>query len=160
MLENLNIAEWIPIVLFTLAGMILLLFKREEGMSFLGVLILVVTMMLVHDIHQNNLDKAFVLKRFNEVHAITCASGYRGEHTLIDLKSGWRWDDRIGFIKGDQIHNDLGVCKVIGEESPTASIVPYAFALLFELILGFILRGALQKALREEEEENDDPESK
>jgi hypothetical protein len=149
MFESLNILEWIPIVLLTLAGMILLLFKRDGGMSFLGILILVVTMMLVHEIHQNNLDKAFVLKRFNEAHAITCASGYRGEHTLIDLKSGWRWDDHIGFIKGDQIHNDLGVCKVIGEEAPTASIVPYAFALLFELILGLILRGAMQKALRE-----------
>lgn len=161
MIETITILQWIPIVIFTLAGMILLLFKREGSMTFFGVLMLVTTMMLVHEKQQDSLDKAFVLKRFNEAHPITCASGYRGDHTLIDLKAGWRWEDNAGFIKGDQIHNDLGVCKVIGEESPGVSITPYVFTLLFELILGFILRAAIQKELSKEiEEKQDESESK
>lgn len=162
MIETITVLQWIPIVLFTLAGMILLLFKREGSMTFFGILMLVTTMLLVHETHQDSMDKAFVLKRFNEAHPITCAGGYRGDHTLIDLKEGWRFEEHIGFIKGDHIHNDLGICKVIGEESPGVSIAPYVFTLLFELLLGFILRAAMQKELsKEQEKENqDEPESK
>jgi hypothetical protein len=153
MMEYINGWEWLPIVMLTVAGIIMMLFKREGAMTFFGILLLIMTMMLAHETHQNNLDKAFVLKRFNEAHAINCAGGYRGDHTLIDPKSGWRWEENIGFVKGDQIHNDLGVCSVIGEESPTPSVVPYTFTLMFELMLGFVLRAAMQKALKEEEEE-------
>lgn len=156
-MEDINGWEWLPIVIFTVAGIIMMLFKREGAMTFFGILLLIMTMVIAHEIHQNNLDKTFVLKRFNEAHAITCAGGYRGDHTLIDPKSGWRWEENIGFIKGDQIHNDLGVCKVIDEESPSPSIVPYTFVLMFELMLGFVLRAAMQKALKEEEEKNNDP---
>lgn len=160
MLEYINGWEWLPIVMLTVAGIIMMLFKRETEMTFFGIIVLVMTMMLAHETHQNNLDKAFVLKRFNEAHAITCVGGGSGEQTLINPKSGWRWEKNIGFVKGDQIHNDLGVCSVIGEESPTPSFVPYAFALMFELMLGFVLRAAMQKQLKEEEEKNNEPEPK
>jgi hypothetical protein len=160
MIEYINGWEWLPIVIFTIGGMIMMLFERKEGMTFFGILVLFTSVLLAHNTHHDNLDKAFVLKHFNEAHAITCAGGYRGDHTLIDPKSGWRWKENIGFIKGDQIHNDLGVCSVIGEESPSPSIVPYAFVLLFELMLGFALRGAMQKARTEEEGKNDEPGSK
>lgn len=151
MTEYISGWEWLPLVICTIAGFIMVSFTKRGDMAFLGILVLFMTIALAHETHSNNFEKEFVLKRFTEAHALKCGL-WRGESILVDPRSGWRFEEHIGFIKGDQIYNDLGTCSVIGEESPTPSIVPYVFILIFELMLGFGLRAVGQK----EEEKNDE----
>jgi hypothetical protein len=151
MIEYINGWEWLPLIICTMAGFVMIAFNKKGDIAFMGIVVLFMTIMLAHETHSNNLDKEFVFKRFTEGKVLKYGL-WRGESILIDPKSGWRWKENIGFIKDDQIYNDLGVCSVIGEESPSPSIVPYAFVLLFELMLGFALRAVVQK----EEGKNDE----
>lgn len=150
-MEYINGWEWLPLIICTIAGFIMIAFTRRGDIAFVGTIMIFMTIMLAYDTHNNNLDKEFVLKRFIEGQALKCGL-WRGKSALVDPKSGWKWDEKIGFIKDDQIHNDLGVCSVIGEESPSPSEVPYGFALIFELMLAFGLRAAFTNWLADQEE--------
>lgn len=149
-MEYINGWEWLPLILCTMAGFIMIAFIPRGDMAFFGIIVLIMTIILAYETHNKNLDKEFVLKRFIEGQALECGL-WRGESAFVDPKSGWRWDERIGLVKGDQIHNDLGLCAVIGEESPSSSEVPYGFVLIFELMLAFGLRAVFINQLAEQE---------
>jgi hypothetical protein len=156
MFEYINGWEWLPIVLFTFTGFLMIQFVKDIEMTWLGVIVLTMIMFIAYDTSANNQAKAFVLQRFNEGQAIECGA-WRGESTLINPHNGWKYVPHLGFVKGDQIHNDLGVCNVIAQNAPEPSVVPYGFALAFELMIVFGLRMPIQKALSDEEE-NHEPE--
>lgn len=156
-MEYINGWEWLPLVICTIAGFIMIAFTKRGDIAFMGTIVLLMTMILAYETHSNNLDKEYVLKRFTQGQALKCGL-WRGESLLVDSKSGWKFEENIGFIKGDQIHNDHGMCSVIGEESPRASEIPYGFALIFELMLAFGLRAVFIKHVTDEEEKSHDTE--
>ncbi|MDD2780889.1 hypothetical protein [Sulfuricurvum sp.] len=157
MMEYINGWEWLPLVICTIAGFIMVSFTKRVDMAVIGTIVLFMTMILAYETHSNNLDKEYVLKRFTQGKALKCGL-WRGESLLVDPKSGWKFEENIGFIKGDQIHNDHGLCSVIGEESPRASDIPYVFALIFELMLAFGLRAVFVNYAEKEEEKDHDTE--
>lgn len=157
MMEYINGWEWLPLVLFTIAGFIMVSFSTRGDIAFMGTVMIVMTMLLAHETHSNNLAKEYVQKRFMQGQALKCGL-WKGESILVDQKSGWKFEENIGFIKGDHIQNDQGLCTVIGEESPKAPEIPYGFALIFELMLAFGLRAAYTKYVIDEEEKNYDNE--
>ncbi len=154
MFEYINGWEWLPIVLFTFVGFLMIQLVKDIEMTWLGVIVLTMIMVIAYSTSENNQAKAFVLQRFNEGQAIECGL-WRGESALIDSHNGWKYVPNLGFVKGDQIQNDPGICNVIAQEAPEPSVVPYAFALVFELMLVFGLRMPIQKALRDEEDEHE-----
>jgi len=153
MFEYINGWEWLPIVLFTFAGFLMIQFVKDIEMTWLGVIVLTMIMFIAYGTSANNQAKAFVLQHFNEGQSIECGL-WRGESALINSHNGWKHVPNLGFVKGDQIHNDLGVCNVIAQKTPEPSVVPYGFALVFELMLAFGLRMPVQKALRDEEDKS------
>lgn len=157
-MEFMSTGELILLGTLTLMSLIMITFPEEAKFPFVGAFVLSMIMVIAYTTHSIHLDKEFVLKRFQESQAIECGL-WRGERTLIHSKSGWTYQSNIGFIKEDRIHNDLGWCNVIGEESPEPSTVPYTFALIIELILCFGLRTIVQTQLNEEEDHDEsDPE--
>lgn len=151
MMEYINGWEWLPLIICTMAGFIMVAFIKRGDVAFFGTLMIFMTILLAYETHNNNLNKEFVLKRFTQAQALKCGL-WSGQSLLIDSNAGWKFEENIGFIKGDQIHNDLGVCTVIGEESPSPSEVSYGLVLIFELMLAFGLRALLTN----QEEENHD----
>jgi hypothetical protein len=149
-MEYINGWEWLPLIICTMAGFIMIAFTRRGDIAFVGTIMIFMTIMLAYEIHNKNLGKEFVLKRFIEGQALECGL-WRGESAFVDPKSDWKWDEKIGLVKGDQIHNDLGVCTVIGEESPNPAEIPYIFVLIFELMLAFGLRAVFTNWLTEQE---------
>lgn len=155
-MEFMSTGELILLGTLTLMCIIMITFPEEAKFPFVGAFVLGMIMVIAYSTHSIHLDNEFVLKRFNEGQAIECGL-WRGERTLINPKSGWRYLQGTGFIKGDHIQNDPTLCNVMGEEAPEPSTVPYVFALIIELILFFGLRAVVQTQLNEEEENDNEP---
>lgn len=153
-MEFMSTGELILLGTLTLMCIIMITFPEEAKFPLVEASVLGMIMMIAYSTHSIHLDKEFVLKRFNEGQAIECGL-LRGERTLINPKSGWRYLQGTGFIKGDQIQNDPSLCNVMGEDAPEPSIVPYVFALIVELILFFGLRAVVQTQLNKEEDNNE-----
>ncbi len=139
MFEYINGWEWLPIILFTFAGFLMIQFVEDIEMTWLGVIVLTMIMVIAYKTSENNQAKAFVLQRFNEGQAIECGL-WRGESALIDSHNGWKHVPNLGFVKGDQIHNDPGICNVIAQEAPEPSVVLYGFAYMVLLAVSFLFR--------------------
>ncbi|OYZ56540.1 MAG: hypothetical protein B7Y17_06820 [Sulfuricurvum sp. 24-42-5] len=154
MMEFMSTGELILLGVLTLMSIVMITFPKEAKFPFVGAFVLSMIMVITYSTHSIHLDKEFVLKRFQEGQAIECGL-LRGERTLINPKSGWTYLPDTGFIKGDQIQNDPSLCNVMGEEAPEPSTIPYAFALMVELMLFFALRAVVQKQLNEEEDNNE-----
>jgi hypothetical protein len=95
------------------------------------------------------LDERFALQRFNEGRALSCGM-WRGEGVGVDLSQGWVKEKGVGFVKGDLIVNDIGVCRVIGEKTPEPSSVPYWMAFVSTLAILLTLR-AVTLGVKEED---------
>jgi len=155
-MEFMSTGELILLGTLTLMCIIMITFPEEAKFPLVGAFVLSMIMVIAYSTHTNHLDKEFVLRQFHEGHAIECGL-FRGESSMVNSNSGWTYQPNIGFIKGDRIQNDLGWCNVIGKKAPEPSTVPYAFALIIELMVFFGLRTAVQKQLNEEED-NHEPE--
>jgi hypothetical protein len=142
MFEYINGWEWFPVGFLAFIGFMMILFVEEEGMTWLGILVLGMIMFIGYNVSANNQAKEFVLKRFNEGQAIECGL-WRGEGTLIDRHNGWKHVSALGFVKGDRIHNDLGLCHVVAKEAPNPSEVPYWMAFLTMILISFLFRHAI-----------------
>lgn len=153
-MEFMSTGELTFLGILTLMSLIMITFPEEAKFPLAGAFVLSMIMVIAYTTHSIHLDKEFVLKRFNEGQAIECGL-LRGERTLINPKSGWRYLQGTGFIKGDHIQNDPTLCNVMGEEAPKPSTVPYVFALIVELILFFGLRAVVQTQLNEEEDNDE-----
>jgi hypothetical protein len=152
MLEYINGWEWLLIGFLIFAAIVMIALIEEDGMPLVGLIVMAMVFVLAHDIHASNLDKAFVLKSFHEGQALKCG-GFWGESTLVDSHNEWKYTHAVGFIKGDQIRNDLGMCCVIGKDTPQPSIVPYAFAFFTLTFIAFLLRHAIERKEMEEDQE-------
>lgn len=153
-MEAISTSELILLGVLTLISIVMISFIKDARFPFVGTLFLGLIMMIIYDSSASNQAKAFVLQRFNEGQAIECGL-WRGESALIDSHNGWKHVPNLGFVKGDQIQNDPGICNVIAQEAPEPSVVLYGFALVFELMIAFGLRRSSQKALRDEEDEHE-----
>jgi hypothetical protein len=153
MLEAISTSELILLGVLTLISIVMITFPKDARFPLVGTLLLGLITMIIYGSSASNQAKEFVLQRFNEGQSIECGL-WRGESALIDSHNGWKHVPNLGFVKGDQINNDLGVCNVIAQQVPEPSVVPYAFALLFELMIVFGLRMPVQKALRDEEDKS------
>lgn len=69
------------------------------------------------------------MEQFHEGRALSCGI-WKGESARVDRLSGWRYEEGAGFVKGDVIINDLGVCRVIEKHFPEPSSVPYWMVLV------------------------------
>jgi len=141
MFEYINGWEWLPIVLFSFAGFLMIQFVEDIEMTWLGVFVLAMIMFIAYSIHSHNQAKAFVLERFNEGQAIECGL-WSGESTLINPHNGWTYVSTLGFVKEDQIHNNLSACNVVAQEAPEPSVVLYGFAYMVLLAVSFLFRSA------------------
>lgn len=153
-MEAISTSELILLGVLTLISIVMITFPKDAIFPFAGALFLGLIMIIIYDSSASNQAKEFVLQRFKEGQAIECGL-WRGESALIDSHNGWKHVPNLGFVKGDQIHNDLGVCNVIAQKVPEPSVVAYGFALLFELMIAFGLRMPIQKALCDDEDNHE-----
>jgi hypothetical protein len=91
------------------------------------------------------------MEQFHEGRALSCGL-WRGESAKVDRFSGRRYEEGTGFVKGDVIINDPGVCRVIGRAFPEPSSVPYWMVLVTVMGILMILRAV---TLCVEEEKDD-----
>jgi hypothetical protein len=141
---------WLIGVLF-LIGVGFLLFGKGLEMIFVGIVVLGGITVIAYSNHSNYLDERFALQRFNEGRALSCGM-WRGEGVRVDLSQGWVKEKGVGFVKGDLIVNDIGVCRVIGEKTPEPSSVPYWMAFVSTLAILLTLR---EVTLGAQEEDHD-----
>lgn len=124
-----NSGEMWVMVFFLLIGGGFLIFGRKAELILAGVVALAGITLVAYSNHSNYMEKQFTLKRFNEGKALVCGL-WRGENVRVDFTKGWIREEEIGFVKGDVIINDIGVCNVIGESSPEPSSIPYWMVLV------------------------------
>lgn len=91
------------------------------------------------------------MEQFHEGRALSCGL-WRGESVRVDRLSGWKYEEGTGFVKGDVIINDPGVCRVIEKPFPEPSSVPYWMVLVTVMGVLMILRAV---TLGVEEEKDD-----
>lgn len=143
---------WLMSVLL-LIGCGFILFGKGVEFIFVGMIVLGGIVSIAYTNHSAYQQERFALQRFHEGRALICGM-WRGENVRVDPKTGWNLEEGVGFVKGDMIVNDVGVCRVIGEHTPEPSSVPYAFtyAAMVGVMLG--LR-ALYRVNRKGDHESD-----
>lgn len=139
MMESISTSELILLGVLTLISIVMITFPKDARFPLAETLLLGLIMMIIYDSSASNQAKAFVLKCFNEGQAIECGL-WRGESALIDSHNGWKHVPNLGFVKGDQIQNDPGICNVIAQEAPEPSVVLYGFAYMVLLAVSFLFR--------------------
>lgn len=152
-----NSGEMWVMVFFLLIGGGFLIFGRKAELILAGVVALAGITLVAYSNHSNYMEKQFTLKRFNEGKALVCGL-WRGENVRVDFTKGWIREEEIGFVKGDVIINDIGVCSVIGESSPEPSSIPYWIVFVSMVGVLSMLRSAIMTNLEKvvEKEDHDD----
>jgi|GEM_PF-3382512 len=132
---------WI-MTFFLLIGIGFLLFAKKEGLIFIGVLMLTGVTLIAYGNHVKYMGERFLMEQFHEGNALACGM-WRGESARVDPSKGWSYEEGVGFVKGDVIINDPGVCSVIGKPFPEPSAAPYWIVLVSVLGMLTLLRFAL-----------------
>lgn len=147
---------------FILIGIGFIVFSKEGFTIFAGMVVLAGVSSIVYTHHCAAIDKQFVLDQFKQGKALECGL-FRGESVLVDPSNGWRYEESIGFIKGDAIRNDPELCRVINKEAPEPSSIPYWIAFITTVFGVMLLRYALrtnEKLTHTNEESDDEPRTK
>ncbi len=149
---------WI-MVFFLLIGIGFLLFGRKGELIFTGVIALAGVTSIAYSNHIQYVGDRFLMEQFHQGNALVCGM-WRGESARVDPLKGWKYEEGVGFVKGDVIINDPSVCSVIGKPFPEPSTVPYWFAFVSVTGMLIMLRAALrrheEKNPQTDEEKNDD----
>lgn len=134
---------WLFVLTVTIGvGMIIF---GNAGWFLLGIFILFMNSLIMHDSYQQQSDIRYVYESFEQGKSIECGL-WRGQQTIADPAQGWTLSGGR-FISKDTILNDPKLCSVMGEESPQVSAVgPVIF---FFVILGISLLARL--GMREQE---------
>jgi len=119
---------WLLSVLL-LIGVGFLLYGRVAEFVFVGMVVIVGVFTITYSNHAHYLGERFLMEQFHEGRALSCGL-WRGESARVDRLSGWRYEEGTGFVKGDVIINDPGVCRVIEKPFPEPSSVPYWMVLV------------------------------
>lgn len=137
------------VLLLITAGFIL--FARGIEFVFVGMVVIGGVFTIAYSNHTHYLGERFLMEQFHEGRALSCGM-WKGESARVDRFSGWRYEEGTGFVKGDVIINDPGVCRVIGRAFPEPSSVPYWMALV--TLIGVLV--TLRAVTLGVEEENHD----
>jgi hypothetical protein len=129
---------WLLSVLL-LIGAGFILFGRGAEFVFVGMVVIVGVFTIAYSNHTHYLGERYLMEQFHEGRALSCGM-WKGEGTRVDRLSGWRYEEGTGFVKGDVIINDPGVCRVIGRVFPEPSSVPYWMVLVTVMGVLMILR--------------------
>lgn len=144
-----NSFELWTMVFFLVIGTGFLLFAKKGELVFAGVISLAGVTGIAYTNHIQYIGDRFLMEQFHQGRALACGM-WRGEGARVDPSKGWSYEEGVGFVKGDVIINDPGVCSVIGKPFPEPSTVPYWFA--FVSVTGMLIM--LRAALRRHEEKN------
>lgn len=141
---------WLLSVLL-LIGAGFILYGRGVEFVFVGMVVIVGVFTIAYSNHTHYLSECYLMEQFHEGRALSCGM-WKGESARVDRLSGWRYEEGTGFVKGDVIINDPGVCRVIGRVFPEPSSVPYWMVLVTVMGVLMILRAV---TLGVEEEKDD-----
>jgi hypothetical protein len=130
---------WLLSVLL-LIGAGLLLYGRGAEFVFVGMVVMWGVFTIAYSNHTQFIRERFLMEQFHEGRALSCGL-WRGESARVDRLNGWRYEEGTGFVKGDVIINDPGVCRVIEKPFPEPSSVPYWMILLTLMGVLMTLRG-------------------
>ncbi len=130
---------WLLSVLL-LIGAGFVLYGRGAEFVFAGIVVIVGVFTIAYTNHTRYLGERFLMEQFHEGRALSCGL-WRGESVRVDRLSGWRYEEGTGFVKGDVIINDPGVCRVIEKPFPEPSSVPYWMGLVTLIGVLMTLRG-------------------
>ncbi|MDD5716806.1 MAG: hypothetical protein PHW64_03305 [Sulfuricurvum sp.] len=130
---------WLMGVLLLL-GAAFLLFGKKGEFIVVGMVVIGGIVSIAYTNHSAYLQERYTMQRFHEGRALICGL-WRGENVRVDPKSGWSKEEGVGFVKGDMIVNDIGVCRIIGEKTPEPSGILYWMVLVGILVILLTLRG-------------------
>lgn len=126
---------WLLSVLL-LFGIGFILFGRGAKFVFAGMIMIGGVFTIAYTNHTHFLGERFLMEQFHEGQALSCGL-WRGESARVDRFSGWGYEEGTGFVKGDVIINDPGVCRVIDRTFPEPSSVPYW--MIFVTVMGVLM---------------------
>lgn len=129
-------------VFFLMIGVGFILFSKKGELVFAGVISLAGVTGIAYTNHIQYLGDRFLMEQFHEGSALACGM-WRGESARVDPSKGWSYEEGVGFVKGDVIINDPGVCSVIDKSFPEPSAAPYWIVMLSVLGMLTLLRFAL-----------------
>ncbi|MDD3594910.1 hypothetical protein [Sulfuricurvum sp.] len=129
---------WLLSVLL-LIGAGFILYGRGAEFVFVGMVVIVGVFTIAYSNHTRYLGERYLMEQFHEGRALSCGM-WKGESARVDRLSGWKYEEGTGFVKGDVIINDPGVCRVIGRVFPEPSSVPYWMVLVTVVGVLMILR--------------------
>lgn len=126
-------------VIFGIIGLSVIAFSRGGGMLFIGLLMSLFAPMIMQDSYHREVEKQFVLERFESGETIECKV-YRGEHRRLSLDRGWQRENE-SFVRDEEVFSDPLLCYVIGKEPPQSIFwLNWIFYALF-LLIAFSGRG-------------------
>ena len=134
-----------------LIGALFILYGRGLEYVFVGMIIIGGVVSIGYENQSRYIQERFTLNSFDKGLALSCGL-WRGESARVDRNSGWRYEEGTGFVKGDVIINDPGICRVIDKPFPEPSSVPYWIVLTTLMGILMILRSVILGV----KEENDD----
>ncbi|MCL4431874.1 MAG: hypothetical protein M1300_06100 [Epsilonproteobacteria bacterium] len=147
-----SIAGWeLGIILILMVISMLMIILGKEAAVVLGPIVLVMTCTLPYIIHSKAVAEIYMLKRFEEGARIECGI-WRGESLLVDPSKGWVKNE-LGFIKEDQIFNDMQRCHAVGEKEPEPSTLPYWILMISLMSIAFIIRRAVGTTMKSDTNE-------
>lgn len=154
MLDFVPLLEISIVAFIVFLGIVFILFSNDMGLVFLGPLLLIGATFIVYINHVKHLNHEFLIESFEASEKIECAL-WIGEHKLIDQGSGWRYNEGLGFVKGDTVFSAPGLCRVIGKEPPPPPLFPYMGVLLLSVVALFSSRALIQALIRKERGEDE-----
>lgn len=119
-----------------LVGAGFILFGRGAEYVFIGIVVIGGVVSLVYTNHTHYIGEQFLMEQFYQGKALECGM-WIGESARVDPLKGWSYEEEVGFVKGDVIINDVGVCSVIGIAFPEPSMVPYW--MFFVSVMGMLM---------------------
>lgn len=135
--------EMMLLGLLLLMGAGFILFGREGKYPFLGILVIGAAITLGYDTYAQHRQEERTLKAFSEGRVLECGL-WRGESIRVDPAKGWVREEGSGFVKGDRIIRDAGVCRVRGETYNGPSFLPYISVLTAVVLILMSLRAVIQ----------------
>lgn len=138
-----------------LIGAGFILFGRGAEYVLIGMVVIGGVISIVYANHLHNVCERFLMEQFHEGRALECGM-WIGESTRVDSLKGWSYEEEVGFVKGDVIINDVGVCSVIGRPFPEPSTVPYWMFFVSLIGILMILRAVIMGSREGEHEIRDE----
>lgn len=145
-----SVEVWVLSILL-LIGAGFILFVRGAEYVFVGMVVIGGVFSVANANHSHYIGERFLMEQFHKGRALECGM-WRGESTKVDPLKGWSYEEEVGFVKGDVIINDPGVCSVIGRPFPEPSSVPYWFAFVSVMGILIILRAVIMGSGEEQQE--------